>query len=188
MSCFFIIMDHLEDLLLVEKRQIALDDMRDVLTIERELHIAKEKDAPTDEIETRLREELTSCYVRYQTELEGTPERVYLNKLMIYYKVPFPEETMQKKFDLTIDEFCRKYKLATRVENIIMNRLYDSRRGQYHLGELLVYGEKEMGTGFGRESKKALREALAEEGLHLGMLESYTYRKGYMLTSSQKIA
>ncbi len=181
-------MNTLEELARTELRDQFLDDMIYIIDIERDIWQARIQNKPGEEIEAKLREEMGRLYREYDADLEGTPEASYLKRVMVYYKVPLSEEALQQKADEDFVDFCERHNLPTRACNGIMNSLYDSRRsGVYHLGELLVRTDADMkGKGLGILSQKQIKEALAEEGLWLGMLKTYVYGKEYTITSSQK--
>lgn len=178
-----------EELTQAERREAFLDDVIRILGIERNLLSAKAEGKETKVFEVELQEEVGRCYGEYHTALDGTPEARYLNQLIVYYRVQLPEGALQKTLDMDIDDFIDQHNLPTRTANCIMNALYDSRRGRYHLGELLVVPEvyvARRGCGKRTMTLKQIKDALAEEGLYLGMLESYTHGKGYTIISSQK--
>src|SRR3989338_1589892 len=159
-----------DELMKAEMRQAFLDDAQYIVNLERELLIARIEEKSTEEVERRLREEVARCYATYKTDLEGTPEAKYLERIARRYD--------SKPID--IETFITTYELSTRTANILLNlEMFGSKKAEIAKiktpKELLEYDATQLLriTGFGRRSLLELDAAFQEEGWEIKGIRKY---------------
>lgn len=90
-----------------------------------------------------------------------------------------PKQRLEKKLDMPVDEFCRKYYISLKTENVLSNRILKAGPLRtVYIGEVVQRRELEWlrEMNFGRQALKELNSGLEQEGLYLGMPEARNYQ------------
>lgn len=161
------------------KRIDVLGHILSLFDLEKAILAAEAKGKSREEQRADLRKEAKQCYDEHIASVRGTPEADYLTSVMAYYRVSLPEEELQRRYAMPLDDFIEKYwqnPITTRTANLLRNVHFVDPNFRT-LGSVVAKPRewyerftfaREGRHAFGKKALGELETALHKEGLYLG--------------------